>query len=76
MLQFLQVLGSKKTISRHFTAYQQYKTRVPYNLEKFGRKVDHLLWIIHAKFRVNAAVIAGASLKKVNFTAFYSIVTA
>ena len=77
MLQFLPKLASKKAILQHFTAYQQYKIKVLCNLVlKFGTEAEHLLWTILAKFQVNAAVFVGASSKKGNFTAFYSIFTA
>ena len=36
MLQFLQVLGSKKSILQHFAAYERHKTRVPCNLESWS----------------------------------------
>ena len=42
----------------------------------FGTEAEHLLLIVRAKFLVNAAVFAGVRLKKVDFTAFYSISTA
>ena len=39
-------------------------------------KVVHLPYIVNPKLQVNAASFAGAMLKKVNFTAFYSMSTA
>ena len=65
----------------NFTAFYSISTALNQNslklrVLKFGMVVEHVFMIVHAKFQVNAAVLAGASLKKGNFIAFYSIFTA
>ena len=40
---------------------------------KFGTQSGHLLKIVHAKFKVNAAIFAAARPKNGIFAAFYSI---
>ena len=65
-----------KAILQHFTAYLQHKIKDRHNqVLKFGTEVNPLQ-IVRAKFKVKAAVFAGASFKTVNFTTFYSISTA
>ena len=75
MLQYLQELALKQSILQHCTAYQQHKTKVPYNLESWNLPQNWIIcsWLYMNSFKLMLQLLQDVALKKAilqHFTAY------